>query len=223
MAERCFRTAFISTMLAPLESRLLLTACLSAKRHPVGRQHHQRRTAARHQGDDQIIRGQSLHGGKDLASGLLAHRVGRWMRGFQHLDPARGRTLAVARDHDAAEIDVAPGGVERRRHRHRGLAGPDHHATTFWFLRQMPQHCRTGIGVGDRRVEHPSQQAACRSVGPAGKSSSAQTLELWIASTTALVTSFVVAVPPTSGVMIPAAQTFSTARISRAEASGSPR
>ncbi len=138
--------------------------------HPVGRQHHQRRTAARHQGDDQIIRGQSLHGGKDLASGLLAHRVGRWMRGFQHLDPARGRTLAVARDHDAAEIDVAPGGVERRRHRHRGLAGPDHHATTFWFLRQMPQHRRTGIGAGDRRVEHPSQQAACRSVGPAGGS-----------------------------------------------------
>ena len=50
-----------------------------------------------------------------------------------------------------------------------------------------------------------------------------QTLELWIASTTASVTSLVVAVPPTSGVRMPAPVTFSTARISRAEASASPR
>src|ERR1700722_5648659 len=44
-----------------------------------------------------------------------------------------------------------------------------------------------------------------------------------MASTTASVTSFVVAVPPTSGVMMPAPVTFSTARISLAEASASPR
>jgi hypothetical protein len=50
-----------------------------------------------------------------------------------------------------------------------------------------------------------------------------QMLELWIASTTASVTCFVVALPPTSGVRMPAPVTFSTARISRAEASVSPR
>ena len=44
-----------------------------------------------------------------------------------------------------------------------------------------------------------------------------------MASMTASVTSAVVALPPTSGVVMPAAQTSSTAFISRAEASASPR
>ena len=47
--------------------------------------------------------------------------------------------------------------------------------------------------------------------------------EPMIAWTTASVTSRVVAVPPTSGVRIPAPVTCSTARISRADASASPR
>src|SRR4051794_32043661 len=49
------------------------------------------------------------------------------------------------------------------------------------------------------------------------------TFDPWIASITASVTSFVVAVPPTSGVSTPAAHTFSTAAINRVSASFSPR
>jgi hypothetical protein len=59
--------------------------------------------------------------------------------------------------------------------------------------------------------------------GRGGRRISDYTFDPWIASITASVTSFVVALPPTSGVSTPAAHTFSTAAINRTAASFSPR
>ena len=99
-----------------------------------------------------------LHRVKDACAGLLAHRV----RASDARPPSprcgpRAHVMAVAGDHDAAEIDVAPGVIERRRHRGRGLAGADHHAAALWLLRQMPQHRRPGSALATAASNMPSQ------------------------------------------------------------------
>ncbi len=98
----------------------------------------------------------------------------------------------------------------------------------------------TGLGIGELRNEvrakgiplpfitsSPALAQTARMIAKLARAAlevtDRQTLELWIASTTASVTSLVVAVPPTSGVRMPAPVTFSTARISRTAASASPR
>ena len=81
--------------------------------------------------------------------------------------------------------------------------------------------CAASTHAPHRRLRRPHRRSAATPNVPShhprfgAPPVPAQTFELWIASTIAAVTSFVIAVPPTSGVRIPAAHTRSTARIRR--------
>ncbi len=205
IAERCLRTAFISVIVAPLASRARLTACLSASVMPPA-------GSVMSAEPPPEIRAITRSSGRRPDDGRenelrrrLAHRVGDRMRGLEDPDPPGGHGMAVAGDDDARQVDVRPGGVECRRHRGRGLAGPDDDAATLGLLRQVAEHRRARIGTRDSGVEDPSQQRSAPSSSDHAvliATRYRQTFELRIASQTASVTSFVVALPPTSGVRI---------------------
>jgi hypothetical protein len=90
------------------------------------------------------------------------------MRGFQNLNaPGRGE-LPVTGNDDAREIDVAPSGVQCRRHCNRGLAGAYHHTAAFRLLRQVPEKGSRWIGAGNRSVKDVAKDGTRRYVGPAG-------------------------------------------------------
>ena len=154
-----------------------------------------------------------------LCRSVGRRRQGKWRSGDDS-DTSRRRALPVSRDDDTCEIDVAPCSIQRR-HGNRRLARANYDAPALGFSGRCRRTAAPGpalataaskISRSPARVHRSSRLTTAR-----------QTLELWMASTTALVTSLVVAFPPTSGVRMPAPVTFSTARISRAEASVSPR
>jgi len=97
--------------------------------------------------------------------------------------------------------------------------------------RDKPCHSLLGFGSIRQVLQHPLQDLRPRwqpmAIGAKRTRfrgvPSSQAFSMRMASQTASVTSCVVAFPPTSGVKTPSAQTFSTARIRRPAAFGSPR
>ena len=115
-----------------------LTACLSASVMPSAGNVMQCGAAARDQGDHEIVWRQTRaprRGSRRAAVSLIGIR--HRMRRLDDLDPTRGHRMAVARDDDARDIDVRPSRIERRRHRGRGLAGPDDDAASPGLFRQV--------------------------------------------------------------------------------------
>ena len=68
MAERCFRTVFISPMVAPEASSARFTACLSASVKPVGGKRQQRRAAAGDEAEHEIVRPGALRQRRECAA-----------------------------------------------------------------------------------------------------------------------------------------------------------
>ena len=102
IAERCLRTQFISSIVAPERSSARFTACLSARVRP-GRQRQQRRAAAGDQAEHQVVGTEALHQLEDArgrrAPGLVGHR----MRRLDDLDAPGRHAMAVAGDDQAFE------------------------------------------------------------------------------------------------------------------------
>ncbi len=71
-------------------------------------QRQQRRSAARHQRQNQVVRAQSAHPLQQAPRAALAVGVRHGMRGLDHLDPRGGDGVAVAGDHGALQGDVGP-------------------------------------------------------------------------------------------------------------------
>ena len=81
------------------------------------------------------------------------------MRRFQHPDPLRRATIAVACHHHARQRPI-PQIFKRRRQLRRPLARPNHHHPPFWPRRQMCPQRRTRIGGPYRRLKQLGQKCA---------------------------------------------------------------
>ena len=163
MAERCFRTVFISTMLAPDFSSARLTSCLSASVRPgAGRASSAEAPPEIRQSTRSSAR-EALDLLEDAAGGGAALLVGHGMGGLDDLDALAGLAVAVARDDQAFErmrplvLDArapSPHSPCRRRSRWSGpwaAAAWRCRARGRWRGGRRPGRHRTGRAAGRGR------------------------------------------------------------------------
>ena len=103
MAERCFRTVFISPMWAPDFSSARLTSCLSASVRPGAGRASRAEAPPEIRQSTQIVGRQALHLFEDAAGGGAALLVGHGMGRLDDLDALAGLAVAVARDDQSFE------------------------------------------------------------------------------------------------------------------------
>ena len=115
MAERCFRTVFISEMVAPRCEQRLVHRLLVLERDALGGKREQGRAAARDEAEHEIVLREPLHHLEDALRRLAAGFVGNGMGGLDHFEPLRRHPIAVAGDHEPIEGAV-PGVFERFGH-----------------------------------------------------------------------------------------------------------
>ena len=167
IADRCFRTAFISVMLAPQASSARLTACLSASVRPGAG------AASRAEAPPDIsamTRSSSVRFWTRSSSRLraaFAVFVGDRVGGFDDLDAAGRDGVAVAGDDGALQRDVGPGVFQRGGHDGGGFAAADHDAAAGRrFRRQMAGQHGPRVGGRDGGIEQGAQGGAGGRVVP---------------------------------------------------------
>ena len=162
IAERCFRTQFISAMSAPLFSSARLIGALVVERETRRRRGEQRRAAAGDEAEHEIVGGQALHAFENAQRRLFPRGVRHGMGGFDHLDALRRRAMAVAGDDQAFERAL-PSRLDRCGHRRGGLAGADDDRASLRRQREeTARACRPAKRRRSRRETGPSERRAVR-------------------------------------------------------------
>lgn len=134
------------------DRRLLL------QRDPWRGQGQERRAAARHQRDDEIVLGQALDEGENPSGGLQTGFVRHGMGRLEHLNPACGHRMPVARHHETLQRPV-PRRLEGTGHARRRLARVDDDRPPA-RRRQPGEPLWTRERRLDRRVEELTKQGA---------------------------------------------------------------
>ena len=146
-------------MSAPRGEERAVDRLLVLERQALGGQRQQRRGAAGDQAQHQIVGTGAFGVFEHPARGVTAGGIRDRMRRLDHLDPGASHGVAVA-GHDQAFDRPRPCGLDRARHRRRGLAGAEHDGASGGRRGQMRREDGIRQGRLDRGVQQPAKEGS---------------------------------------------------------------
>ncbi len=132
-------------------------SALVVQAEPRPGQGEERRAAAGHQRQHEVVGGQSGHQLQHAPGAADASFVGQGVRGLDHLDPLAGKAVAVARHREAGERAV-PVLLDRPGHGRGGLAEGDHHRPSLRRRRQVRGRADERVDCSEGGLEQPVEE-----------------------------------------------------------------